>query len=124
MLQQWTHVTGLGLAFAGSAVATTFGGGAIVVLGYALAVALGVVVYVQGDRSATASTVTGNILMGYLLGIVLSLAVATGLFVWFLNLPADFGAWQMGLRMWDSWAGLGAAALSGFFVAGLLAPLT
>lgn len=124
MLKQWTHVVGLGLAFAGSAVATTFGSEAVVVLGYALAVALGVVVYVQGDRSATASTVTGNILMGYLLGIVLSLAVATALFVWFLNLPVDFGAWQMGLRMWDSWAGLGAAALSGFFVAGLLAPLS
>lgn len=124
MLKQWTHVAGLALAFAGATVAASFGSQAVVVLGYALAVALGVVVYVQGDRSATASTVTGNILIGYLLGIVLSLAVATGLFVWFLNLPVDFGAWQMGLRMWDSWAGLGAAALSGFFIAGLLAPLS
>lgn len=124
MLTQWEHVGGLGLAFGATSVAASFGGDATVVVAYALAVILGGVVYVQGDRSATGATVTGNILVGYLLGIVLSLALATGLFVWFLGLPADFGAWQMGLRMWDSWAGIGAAALSGFFVAGLLAPLT
>lgn len=124
MLQQWEHVGGLGLAFAGTSIAASFGGQITVILGYALATVLGAVVYVQGDRSTTAATVTGNILIGYLAGIVLSLAVATALFAWFLGLPADFGAWQMGLRMWDSWAGVGAAALSGFFVAGLLAPLT
>lgn len=119
MLKQWEHVTGLGLAFAGTSVAATFGSEAGVVVAYALAVALGVVVYLQGDRSATAATVTGNILLGYLAGIALSLAAATALFIWYLNLPVDFGAWQMGLRLWDSWAGLGAAALSGFFLAGI-----
>lgn len=119
MLKQWEHIIGLGLAFAGTSVAATYGGEPAVFVAYGLAFGLGVVVYVQGDRSATAATVTGNILLGYLVGIVLSLAAATALFVWYLNLPADFGAWQMGLRLWDSWAGLGAAALAGFFLAGI-----
>lgn len=124
MLSRRGHVAGLAIGFAGTSIAASFGGEVAVVLSYALAAALGVVVYVQGDRSATGATVTGNILLGYLLGLLISLAVATGLFVWFLGLPLDFGAWQMGIRMWDSWAGVGVAALSGFFVAGLLAPLT
>lgn len=124
MLARWEHVAGLAVGFAGTSVAASFGGEVAVILAYALAVALGAVVYVQGDRSATDATVTGNILLGYLIGLLLSLTVATALFVWFLGLPLDFGAWQMGIRMWDSWAGVGVAALSGFFVAGLLAPLT
>lgn len=124
MLARWEHVAGLAVGFAGTSVAASFGGEVAVILAYALAAALGAVVYVQGDRSATDATVTGNILLGYLFGLLLSLAVATALFVWFLGLPVDFGAWQMGIRMWDSWAGVGVAALSGFFVAGLLAMLT
>jgi hypothetical protein len=43
--------------------------------------------------------------------------------VWLLNVPVDLGAWQMGLRLWDSWAGIGAAVLSGFFITGLSALL-
>lgn len=121
MLTQWQHVTGLGLAFAGTAFAASFGGEAAVILSYGLAAALGVVVYVQGDRYATAGTVTGNVLIGYLVGVLVSLGVATGLIFWLLNVPPDFGAWQMGLMMWDSWAGLGAAVLSGFFLTGFSA---
>lgn len=119
MLKQWQHVAGLGLAFAGTAFAASFGGEAAVVVSYGLAAVLGVVLYVQGDRYATDGTVTGNVLVGYLVGVLASLVVATGLVVWFLNIPPDFGAWQMGLLMWDSWAGLGVAVLSGFFLAGL-----
>lgn len=124
MLKQWQHVAGLGAAIAGTSFAASFGDGSAVVVSYALAAVLGVVLYVQGDRYATAGTVTGNVLIGYLAGVVLSLAVATGLAVWLLNIPSDFGAWQMGLMMWDSWAGLGAAILSGFFLAGFSALLT
>jgi hypothetical protein len=64
MLSQGEHVVGLGLAFAGTSVAASFGGGATVVLAYILATMLGGVVYFQGGRSATAATVTGNILVG------------------------------------------------------------
>lgn len=119
MLKQWQHVAGLSLAFAGTAIAASFGGSETGIAAYAIAIAMGVVVYVQGDRSATAATVTGNLLLGYLGGVVLSLAVATALFVWFLNMPVDFAAWQMGLRLWESWAGTGAAVLSGFFLSGI-----
>lgn len=124
MLQQWQHVAGLALAVGGGSFAASFGGSATGIAAYAIAIAIGIVVYVQGDRSATAATVTGNLLLGYLGGVVLSLAVATGLFVWFLNLPVDFAAWQMGLRLWESWAGIGAAVLSGFFLSGFSALLS
>lgn len=124
MLKQWQHVTGLAAAIASMALAASFGGDTAVIVSYVLAGALGAVVYVQGDRYATAGTVTGNVLVGYLAGIVLSLALATGLVVWLLNVPPDFGAWQMGLMMWDSWAGVGAAVLSGFFLTGFTALLS
>lgn len=124
MLRQWQHVAGLVLAIAGTTFAAAFGGETAVVVAYALAAVLGVIVYVQGDRYATAGTVTGNVLVAYLLGVVLSLALATGLLVFLLNVPVDFGAWQIGLMMWDSWAGIGTAVLSGFFLAGLAGMLT
>lgn len=123
MLKQWQHVAGLTAAIGGTVIASTFGGDVVVIVSYVLAAALGVVVYVQGDRYATAGTVTGNILIGYLGGVILSLALATGLVVWFLNVPPDYGAWQMGLMMWDSWAGIGAAVLSAFFLTGFTALL-
>lgn len=119
MLRQWQHVLGLGAALTSLTFGATFGGTLTVYLSYALAVALGVVIYQQGDQYATAGTVTGNVLLGYLAAVALTLVLATGLLVWRLNVPAGFGAWQMGLMMWDSWAGLGAATLSGFFLAGL-----
>lgn len=124
MLQQWQHVAGLGLAIAGTAFAAAFGAGPAAPVAYALAVALGGILYFQGDRVAALGNLTGNILVGYLLGIVVSLAIATSLLVWLLNVPPDYATWQIGLMMWDSWAGIGAAVLSGFFVAGLLALLT
>jgi len=81
------------------------------------------VIYFQADRVTIEGNATGNILVGYLAGVILSLAVATGLLVWFLNVPVDAGAWQMGLMLWDSWAGIGAAVLTGFFVSGFTALL-
>lgn len=118
MLQRWQHVAGLVLSIAAMAFAASFSGRLPVALVYVLAVALGVVLYRQGDRAATAGTVTGNVLVGYVGGIVLSLTLATGLLAWLLNVPVDFGLWQVALMMWDSWAGIGVAVLSGFFVAG------
>lgn len=119
MLPQWQHVAGLGIAVAGTAFAASFGGAVAVVSAYALALALGVVVYLQGEGFAAAGSVSGNILLGYVGGVVLSLATATALLVYFINLPLDFAAWQMGLQMWNSWAGIGVAVLSGFFLAGV-----
>ena len=124
MLKQWQHVAGLTVAIAGTSFAASFGAESAVWVAYALAAVLGAVVYLQGDRYATDGTVTGNVLVAYLGGVVLSLAVATGLLALMLNVPPDFGAWQMGLMMWDSWAGIGTAVLSGFFVAGLGTLLT
>lgn len=123
MLRRWQHVSGLTLAIGGTAFAASFGGDIAAIVAYILALALGIVLYLQGDRYATAGTVTGNVLVGYLAGVVLSLALATGLVAWLLNVPVDFGAWQMGLMMWDSWAGIGAAVLSGFFLTGFTALL-
>lgn len=123
MLKRWQHVAGLAAAVTGTVFAATFGGEFTVIVAYVLAAALGVVVYVQGDRYATAGTVTGNVLFGYLAGVLLSLALATGLLVWLLNVPVDAGGWQMGLMMWDSWAGIGVAILSGFFLTGFTALL-
>lgn len=119
MLKQWQHVAGLIVAITGLVFAASFGGRTAVILAYALAAVLGLVLYLQGDRYATAGTVTGNVLVGYVAAVVLSLAAATALLVFLLNVPPDFGAWQMGLLMWDSWAGIGVAVLSGFFIAGL-----
>lgn len=124
MLRRWQHVSGLSVAICGMVFASSFGGEFAVVVSYGLAVALGVVVYVQGDRYATAGTVTGNVLIGYLAGVVLSLGLATSLVVWLLNVPADVGVWQMGLMMWDTWAGIGVAVLSGFFLTGFTALLS
>ena len=124
MLKQWQHVAGLVVAVAGTSFSASFGGETAVYVSYGVAAVLGAVVYAQADRRATAGNVTGNVLVAYLGGVILSLAVATGLIVFLLNVPVDFGAWQIGLMMWDSWAGIGTALLSGFFVAGLAAMLT
>ena len=123
MLDRWQHVLGLAVAVGSMTFAASFGGEPALLVAYVMAATLGVVVYVQGDRYATAGTVTGNVLIGYLAGVVLSLVTATGLVVWLLNVPVDLGAWQMGLMLWDSWAGIGAAVLSGFFITGLSALL-
>jgi hypothetical protein len=123
MLKRWQHVTGLAAAVTGTVFAATYGGQATVIIAYVLAAVLGVVVYIQGDRYATEGVVTGNVLFGYLAGVLLSLAFATGLLVWLLNAPVDAGGWQVGLMMWDSWAGIGVAILSGFFLTGFTALL-
>lgn len=122
-LPRWEHVGGLVAATAGTVFATAFGGAAGVVAGYSLAVALGAVLYRQSDTYATVGPVSGNVLVGYLGGIGLSVAVTAGLFVHFYDAPVDYAAWQSGLLLWDSWAGVGVALLAGFFVAGLAAML-
>lgn len=119
MLKRWQHVVGLTLAVMGATFTASFGGETAVYVAYALAAGLGVVLYIQGDRYTTAGNLTGNVLIGFLVGVLLSLTLGTGLLVWLLNVPPDFGAWQIGLMMWDSWAGIGTAVLSGFFIGGL-----
>ena len=121
MLGRWQHVGGLVLAVSGTAFTASFGGETAVYVAYALAAVLGLVLYLQGDRYTTAGNHAGNVLVGYVVGVLLSFALATGLIVWLLNVPVDLGAWQVGLMMWDSWAGIGTAILSGFFVGGLAA---
>lgn len=123
MLQRWQHVGGLAIAIGGMAFAAAFGGEIALFVSYGLAAGLGIVIYFQADRVAIEGNATGNILIGYLLGTIISLAVATGLLVWFLNVPVDAGAWQMGLMLWDTWAGIGAAVLTGFFLSGFTALL-
>lgn len=123
MLERWQHVGGLTLAIGGIIFAAAFGGDIALYVSYGIAGALGIVIYLQADRVTIEGNATGNILVGYLAGVILSLAVATGLIVWFLNVPVDAGAWQMGLMMWDSWAGIGAAVLTGFFLSGFTALL-
>lgn len=121
MLTRWQHVGGLALASTGTVLASAFGGPRTVAVGYSLAVALGAVLYWQGDAYAAVGPISGNVLLGYLGGVVLSLVTATGLLVWYFGTPLDFATWQVGLLMWDSWAGVGVALLSGFFIAGLAA---
>jgi hypothetical protein len=123
MLKRWQHVAGLAIAIGGMGFAAAFGGDIALYASYSLAVGLGIVIYFQADRVTIEGNATGNILVGYLAGVILSLAVATGLLVWFLNVPVDAGAWQMGLMLWDSWAGIGAAVLTGFFLSGFTALL-
>lgn len=123
MLRRWQHVGGLVAATTGTVFATSFGGLVGVALGYSLAAALGAVLYVQGESFAAAGPISGNVLLGYLGGVLLSLGAATALLVWYFSAPIDFAAWQMGLLLWDSWAGVGVAVLSGFFVAGMAAML-
>lgn len=123
MLRRWQHIGGVVLAVAGSVLAASFGGQPGVVVAYSLSAALGVVLYWQGDTYATVGPVSGNVLVGYLGGVVLSLGVAMGLLVWFFNVPVDFAAWQSGLLLWEAWAGIGVAALSGFFLTGMVAAL-
>lgn len=118
-LARWQHVGGFGLAVAGTGFAAAFGGRRAVVVAYLLALALGAVLYVQGEAFAAVGPVFGNALVGYLAGVVGSLGLATGLFVWLLDAPVDYAAWQVGLMLWDSWAGVGVAVISGFFLTGL-----
>lgn len=120
MLSRPAHVGGFAVAVVGMALGAEFGDEAVVALAYGLAVALGVVLYLQGDSYATSGSTFGNALVGYLAGIASSLVLATALLMWFVGAPWDLGAWQLGLQLWDSWAGVGVAMLSGFFVTGLL----
>ena len=124
MLTQWQHVLGLSAGVTGLSISATYGSDRLVLASYGVAVLIGAVLYVQGDRFEAAGTVSGNVLVGYLVGVVASLSIATALLVWRLQVPVDFGAWQIGLMMWDSWAGLGVAILSGFFLTGVAAMAT
>lgn len=123
MLQRWQHLGGVVLAVAGTVLAASFGGPPWVAIAYALSVTLGVVLYWQGDTYAMVGPVAGNVLLGYLGGVLLSLTGATGLLVWYFATPVDFAAWQVGLLLWQAWAGVGVAVVSGFFLAGVVAAL-
>lgn len=117
------HLSALGLSIAGLELAAAFGTDLEGILAYALAAALGLAVYVQGERHLVTGSVFGNVLLGYAAGTVLGLITAAGLLAWVLSIPLDFALWRSGVVMWGAWAGVGSAVLSAYFVAGLFAML-
>jgi hypothetical protein len=123
VIERRGHLAALAVAVAGLELAVSFGGDLERLLAYALAAALGVAIYVQGERHVVSGSVFGNVLVGYAVGTVLGLVVSAGLLSWLLSIPADFALWRTGILMWGSWAGVGSAILSAFFVVGLLAML-
>lgn len=121
MLSKRRHLVGVTVGVAGTSFAAEFGFGPLPYIAYGVAVALGSVLYLQGDLSATEGPIFGNVLIGYLAGIAVSLLGATALLILLLGIPWDLAVWQLGVQFWDSWAGVGVALLSGFFLTGVLA---
>lgn len=123
MIERRGHLAALAVAVASLELAVSFGGDFERLLAYGLAAALGVAIYVQGERHLVSGSVFGNVLVGYAAGTVIGLVVSASLLSWLLSIPADLALWRTGILMWGSWAGVGSAVLSAFFVVGLLAML-
>lgn len=123
MRRRLTHLVALTVAICGISLAAAFGDQWQQIGAYGLAIALGVLVYIQGERHLVPGTSFGTVLQGYAAGIMGSLLIGTGLLSWLLSIPVDFALWRTGLLMWGSWLGIGAAILATFFVYGSLAVL-
>ena len=123
MIGRRGHLVALAAAIAALQLAASFGNEPEGLLAYGLAAALGAAIYSQGERHLVSGSVFGNLLLGYAAGTVLGVAVAAGLLSWLLSIPADLALWRTGILMWSSWAGIGSALLSAFFVVGLLSML-
>lgn len=87
-------------------------------LAYAVAVAFGVVVSHHADRHGTQATYR-SALVGFLAGVGVSEAVATGLLVRYFAAPLDVAAWLMAVRLLFGWVAVLFCVVAGFFVAGL-----
>lgn len=123
MRSRSSHLSALGLSVASLELAAAFGTDLESMLAYGLAAALGVAIYLQGERHLVVGSVFGNVLLGYAAGTVLGLLVASGLLAWVLSIPFDFALWRTGMVMWGAWAGVGSSVLSAYFVTGLFAML-
>lgn len=123
MIGRRGHLAALAVAIAGLQLAVSFGSDLERLVAYGLAAALGVAIYAQGEHHLVTGSVFGNVLIGYAVGTVVSLVVAGSLLSWLLSFPVDIALWRTGILMWGSWAGVGSAVLSAFFVIGTLAML-
>lgn len=119
MLGTWQHRAGIAVTVAGTQVASAFGTGTTVAAAYVLAALLGVVLVAQGERRSVSGTVSGNAIVGFAAGTTGCVLLVTSLLVALLDAPWDLALWRALLQTWGAWAGVGAVALSTFFVAGL-----
>lgn len=124
MIPRWLHVASLGVAMAALEFAASFGTTPQVWLAYAGALALGVVVYYQGEKAVTPEPVFANVAAAMVIGPLLSLVVATALLRYYLGMPVDFALWRVGIVMWSTWLGIAFAFICSFFVTGLGAAIS
>lgn len=115
MLPAILHVLGIAVVVGVAAFSASFGSGWQIPAVYALSAGLGVVLYRQDERRVVES-LWGNVLVGVLLGAGVSVALGTGMMLWYLDLPVDLVAWRILLLSWDSWLGVSGSLLVTLFV--------
>jgi hypothetical protein len=121
---RWSYVVLLGLALASVEFAAAYGPLWGSYAAYGIALALGVVVYYQGEARVTPGPIFANAIGAVSVGVVVSLVVGTAMHVFFLGAPWDFTLWRVALTLWPAWAGIGCAFVSAFFLTGLWAALS
>lgn len=114
------RIVALALAVGSVTFADAWGGRGESVAAYLIAVAIGVLVYLQAEHEVSA-TAYGTTLVGYALGCLLSLAAATALLVTFVGAPVDVAAWFVGVRLSFSWLGIGFTVLASYSVISAIA---
>lgn len=124
MVSRPAYVAVLGVAIAALQFAAGFGEGWRVTLAWLVAAGLGVVVFYQGERRITAGSAFVNAGAALLLGTLVSWLFGAGLVMVILGAPWDVTLWQLGLLLWDAWAGVIVAFVSAFFVVGVAASVT
>lgn len=123
MLDRRVHLAGVAVAVAGTELGVAFGGGPTGAVAYGLAVLLGVVLVAQGERRSVAGSVPASTLAGFAAGTAVCVLAGAALLAGLLGLPWDLALWRAGIRTWGAWAGVGAALVSAYFLAGLASSL-
>lgn len=119
MYPRWLYVALLTASVAALEFAAAFGGTWQAYAAYATALALGGVVFYQGEARVTTGPVFANAVVALFAGTVASLLLAAGLRTYVLGAPFDFALWQAGVLMFDAWLGVGFAVVTTFFLVGL-----
>lgn len=119
MYPRWLYVALLGAGVAALEFAAAFGGTWQSYAAYATALALGGVVFYQGEARVTDGPVFANAVVALFVGTAVSLLVAAGLLTAVLGAPFDLALWQAGITMFDAWLGVAFALVTTFFLVGL-----
>jgi len=107
------------LAVGSLQVAAAFGSQLHYYAAFLAAVALGAVVFHQGEGRVVAGPIVSNFGAGVVLGNFGGVFVTGGLLIWILNVPWDLAMWQAGVLSWGVAIGLDFALVTSFFLVGV-----